>query len=153
PRPASGPNATSATAWTAFWPRRTAAAAGPRTAAWPARTATVLRSASRWRNLEGKAPRMSRLKALLSLSAGAALLAVLPARAADRPRERELPRFTEEREAAALFFLKKHVPEVLPLLDQLKKTNKPQYEREIREVFRVTEMLADLQDDPRRYDL
>jgi hypothetical protein len=64
-----------------------------------------------------------------------------------------LPRFTEEREAAARFFIKKHVPEILPLLDELKKNNPASYQQEIREVFQVTEMLADLQDDPRRHDL
>jgi hypothetical protein len=94
---------------------------------------------------------MSRLKALLVLSAVLAALLAAPATA--RPRERDLPRFTEEREAAALFFIKKHVPEVLPLLEQLKKTNPERYQLEIREVFRVTEMLADLKDDPRRHDL
>jgi hypothetical protein len=65
----------------------------------------------------------------------------------------DLPRFTEEREAAALFFVRKHVPEVVPLLEELKKSNPSQYQQEIREVFKVTEMLADLQDDPRRHDL
>ena len=94
---------------------------------------------------------MSRLKVLLVLSA--VLAALLAAPAAARPRERDLPRFTEEREAAALFFIKKHVPEVLPLLEQLRKTNPERYQLEIREVFRVTEMLADLKDDPRRHDL
>jgi hypothetical protein len=64
-----------------------------------------------------------------------------------------LPRFTEEREAAALFFIKKHSPEVLPLLEQLKKDNLIQYQHEIREVFYVTELLADLQDEPKRYEL
>src|SRR5262249_61590825 len=64
-----------------------------------------------------------------------------------------LPRFTEEREAAALFFLKKHVPEVLPFLEQLKKSNQQDYQREIRQLFHVTELLADLQDDPRRHEL
>jgi hypothetical protein len=64
-----------------------------------------------------------------------------------------LPRFTEEREAAALFFVKKQLPELLPLLEELKKANAPQYEREVREIFQVTEYLADLRDDPRRYDL
>jgi hypothetical protein len=68
-------------------------------------------------------------------------------------RENSLPRFTEEREAAALFFVKKHVPEVLPLLTQLKKANPRQYQQEIREVFQVTEMLAELQDEPRRHEL
>ncbi len=63
------------------------------------------------------------------------------------------PRFTEEREAAALFFVKKHVPDLLPLLEQLKKSRPAQYEREIREIFQVTDWLADLRDDPPRYDL
>jgi hypothetical protein len=67
--------------------------------------------------------------------------------------EDSLPRFTEEREAAALFFVRKHAPEVLALLAQLKKDNLAQYQNEIREVFRVTELLADLEDLPRRHDL
>jgi hypothetical protein len=70
-----------------------------------------------------------------------------------RAAESTLPRFTEEREAAALFFVKKHVPDLLPLLQQLKKNNQMQYQLEIREVFQVTELLADLQDEPRRHDL
>lgn len=64
-----------------------------------------------------------------------------------------LPRFTEEREAAALHFVRKHCPNLVPLLEDLKRTNRPAYERQIRETFHVTELLADLQDDPKRYDL
>jgi len=64
-----------------------------------------------------------------------------------------LPRFTEEREAAALFFVKKHCPELAPLLEELKKGNRSAYERQVRETFQVTEMLADLQEDSKRYDL
>ncbi|MCS6850245.1 MAG: hypothetical protein NZ700_03630 [Gemmataceae bacterium] len=64
-----------------------------------------------------------------------------------------LPRFTEEREAAALFFVRKHLPELLPLLDELKKNNVANYQRQIREIFHVTELLADLRDEPRRYEL
>jgi hypothetical protein len=65
-----------------------------------------------------------------------------------------LPRFTEEREAAALFFVKKQLPELLPLLEELKKNSAPQYQHEIRAIFQVTEMLADLrEDDPKRYEL
>jgi hypothetical protein len=63
-----------------------------------------------------------------------------------------LPRFTEEREAAALFFVKKHLPEMLPLLEELKKTNATQYQRKVREIFHVTELLADI-DDPKRHEL
>jgi hypothetical protein len=74
-------------------------------------------------------------------------------RAPASTQEANLPRFTEAREAAARFFLGKHVPEILPLLDQLKKSNAAQYQHEIREVFQVTEMLAGLQDDQRRHDL
>jgi hypothetical protein len=64
-----------------------------------------------------------------------------------------LPRFTEEREAAALFFVKKHLPDLVPLLEQLRKSNAILYEQEICEIFQVTEYLADLKDDPRRHDL
>jgi hypothetical protein len=66
---------------------------------------------------------------------------------------RSLPRFTEEREAAALCFVKKHSPELAPLLEQLKKNNAGQYQHEIREIFQATEWLADLQDDTKRYEL
>ena len=68
-------------------------------------------------------------------------------------RAEPLPRFTEEREAAALHFVKKHCPDLIPLLDDLKKTSRPAYELQVRETFQVTEMLADLQDDPKRHDL
>ena len=64
-----------------------------------------------------------------------------------------LPRFTEEREAAALHFVRKHCPELVPLLEELKKANRQTYESQIRETFQITELLADLQDDPKRYDL
>jgi hypothetical protein len=78
-----------------------------------------------------------------------ALLAVLtfPVTAA------QPPRFTEEREAAALHFVKKHCPELSPLLDELKKGNRAAYEKQIRETFQVTELLANLQDDPKRHEL
>ena len=64
-----------------------------------------------------------------------------------------LPRFTEEREAAALFFVKKHLPDFLPLLEELQKNNPAQYQLQVREIFRVTEMLADLKLEPKRHDL
>ncbi|VTU01182.1 Uncharacterized protein OS=Pirellula staleyi (strain ATCC 27377 / DSM 6068 / ICPB 4128) GN=Psta_4284 PE=4 SV=1 [Gemmataceae bacterium] len=83
-----------------------------------------------------------------SLFAVALLAAPAAARAAD-----PLPRFTEEREAAALLFVRKHCPEVMPLLDELKKANRAAYESQVRETFQVSELLADLQDDPKRYDL
>jgi hypothetical protein len=64
-----------------------------------------------------------------------------------------LPRFTEEREAAALHFVKKHCADLVPLLEDLKRTNRTAYELQIRETFQVTELLADLQDDPKRHEL
>jgi chaperonin cofactor prefoldin len=69
------------------------------------------------------------------------------------PRCHALPRFTEEREAAALHFVKKHMPELQPLLAELKKTNLPLYHQEISEIFQVSEFLAEMLDEPRRYDL
>lgn len=81
------------------------------------------------------------------------VLASLVAAVESRSTTPSLPRFTEEREAAALFFVKKHVPEILALLEELKKSNPSRYQLEIREIFQVTEMLADLQDDARRHDL
>jgi hypothetical protein len=67
--------------------------------------------------------------------------------------ETVLPRFTEEREAAALCFLRKNASDLLMLLQRLKKENPPRYQREIRAVFQVAEMLADLEEDPQRHDL
>jgi hypothetical protein len=64
-----------------------------------------------------------------------------------------LPRFTEEREAAALHFVRRHCGELMPLLDELKRVNRTSYELQIRETFQLTELLADIQDDPKRYDL
>ena len=84
------------------------------------------------------------------------LLAVVVAAAVCAPGAawaESLPRFTEEREAAALFFVKKQAPDLLPLLNKLKKDDPKQYQLEIREVFHVTEMLAELMDEPRRYEL
>jgi hypothetical protein len=78
----------------------------------------------------------------------ALLVLAAPARAAD-----PLPRFTEEREAAALHFVRKHCPELVPMLDELKKSNRSAYEQQVRETFQVTELLADLQDDPKRHEL
>jgi hypothetical protein len=78
-----------------------------------------------------------------------AIIAVLPSVGSADP----LPKFTEEREAAALHFVGKQCPELLPLLQDLKKTNRAAYESQIRETFQVTEWLAELQDDEKRYAL
>lgn len=64
-----------------------------------------------------------------------------------------LPRFTEEREAAALHFVKKHLPELSTLLDQLKKDVPAEYQKEITEIFQVSEILSEMRDEPRRHDL
>src|SRR4051794_40418485 len=88
-----------------------------------------------------------------SLFALASVFGSASCASAPEPEPRALPRFTEEREAAALFFVKKQLPDLLPLLEQLKKNSQPQYRTEIREIFQATEWLADLQDDPRRHEL
>lgn len=73
--------------------------------------------------------------------------------AADPPAAPARPRFTEEREAAAQFFVRKHLPELLPVLDELKKSNVKRYEQEIGTLFQASEFLAALRDDARRHDL
>src|SRR5262249_18512771 len=69
------------------------------------------------------------------------------------PPQPSLPRFTEVREAAALHFVKKNLPELLTVLEQLKKDSISRYKMEIREIFQVTEILADMADDQARHDL
>jgi len=89
----------------------------------------------------------------MSSSLGCVLVAVLVLIPTTSAMADPLPRFTEEREAAALHFVRKQCPELIPLLDELKKANRTAYESQIRETFQITELLADLQDDPKRYDL
>ncbi|MDB5306538.1 MAG: hypothetical protein JWO38_740 [Gemmataceae bacterium] len=84
---------------------------------------------------------------------GAFALAVIAAAGGTARPSDPLPKFTEEREAAALHFVRKHCPDLVPLLDELRKSNRPAYELQVRETFQVTEFLADLQDDTRRYEL
>ena len=95
-------------------------------------------------------------RALFGLAAAVMLAAAAAVASPALSTEREtsaLPRFTEEREAAALFFVKKHLSDLVPFLEELKKNNVAGYEKEIREIFQVTELLADLRDDPPRYEL
>jgi hypothetical protein len=74
---------------------------------------------------------------------------VSPARAAV-----VLPAFTEEREAAALQFVRKHAPELLPVLEKLKNADLKKYREEISELFQVTEFLAELRlDNEKRSEL
>lgn len=91
---------------------------------------------------------MVRLACVRAVVLAGIVCCTVPAPAAD-----PLPRFTEEREAAVLHFVRKHCPELLPLLDDLKRTHRSAYERQIRETFQVTELLAALQDDPKRHEL
>jgi hypothetical protein len=91
---------------------------------------------------------------ILGVAVGAYCVAHLQAGAVlPEVEARALPRFTEEREAAALCFVKKHLPDLVPLLEQLKKNNAKQYEHEVREIFQATEWLTDFQEDAKRYDL
>ncbi len=65
-----------------------------------------------------------------------------------------LPKFTEEREAAAVQFARKHLPELLPLLDKLKAADLKKYREEISEIFQTAELLGELHEqDRRRHDL
>jgi hypothetical protein len=90
---------------------------------------------------------------LRTVFARAAALAVALLFPYAAPAGEPLPRFTEEREAAALHFVRKHCPELVPLLEDLKKASRNTYELQVRETFQVTELLADIQDDPKRYEL
>lgn len=81
--------------------------------------------------------------------AGIAALTIFLIGSAELSASSTLPRFTEEREAAALFFVRKHCPDLVPLLDELRKSSHPQYEHQVREIFRVTEILANIDDDRR----
>jgi hypothetical protein len=103
-------------------------------------------------------PTTSWLAAVLGLTAGVGLgwwLAAGPRSlaASGKTENDKLPRFTEEREAAALHFVKKNLPEMLPVLAELKKSSSTQYQREIREIFHDTELLTELSDDNQRYEL
>lgn len=61
-----------------------------------------------------------------------------------RSQSTELPIFTEEREAAALVFVRKHRPEMARMLEHLKENHREHYERHIRDLFRTSERLANL---------
>ncbi len=101
----------------------------------------------------------SRLRAATGLAAGVILgwwLAAGLQSVASSPSKDEgdrLPRFTEEHEVAALHFVKKHLPELLPVLEELKKSSPTQYQREIRELYHDAEALNDLSDDAARHEL
>lgn len=60
--------------------------------------------------------------------------------------------FTEEREAAAMTFVRANHPELAALLEQLKLSDNAEYQRAIRELFHSSEKLAQVQErNPRRW--
>lgn len=64
------------------------------------------------------------------------------------------PVFTEEREAAALTFVRKNRPELLAMLEGLKLRRPADYQRAVGDLFRTSEMLTTVrQEDPGRYEL
>jgi hypothetical protein len=64
------------------------------------------------------------------------------------------PVFTEEREAAALTFVRKNRPELLAMLEGLKLRRPADYQRAVSDLFRTSEMLTSVrQEDPGRYEL
>jgi hypothetical protein len=61
---------------------------------------------------------------------------------------------TPEREAAVLTFVQRNHAELSDLLGYLKKSQPGEYERAVREIFRTTERLAQIQErDPLQYEL
>lgn len=72
------------------------------------------------------------------------------------PRAKAIPRqpITPEREAAALTFVQRNHPELAELLAYLKTSQPEEYQRAIRDIFRVTERLGQIQErDPLQYEL
>jgi hypothetical protein len=62
--------------------------------------------------------------------------------------------FTPEREAAAMTFVRTHHPELADLLARLKDRRPGEYQKAIRDLFRVSERLAQSQEmHPNRYEL
>src|SRR6478736_3014044 len=53
---------------------------------------------------------------------------------------------TPEREAAAMAFVKQHHPELADLLTMLKAGNQKEYEKAVRELYRTSERLAQIQE-------
>jgi hypothetical protein len=77
-----------------------------------------------------------------------------PRHSAKNPGSEPPPIFTEEREAAALTFVRKHRPELVQVLNELKAKKRAEYQQAIRDLFRVSEALTQVrQDDPARYEL
>ncbi len=65
-----------------------------------------------------------------------------------------LPGITPEREAAVMTFVKQHHPELAELLVHLKENTPKEYDRAVRDLFRTSERLAQVQErDSLTYDL
>ncbi len=78
----------------------------------------------------------------------------LPTKAQTTAAEPHLPVFTEEREAAALTFVRRHYPDLLPLLERVRRADWKRYQQEICEIFQFSEALTELRiRDERRYQL
>lgn len=75
-------------------------------------------------------------------------------RSTARSTPKSLPGVTPEREAAALMFVKRHHPQLAELLIYLEEQDKRQYQRAVRDLFRTSERLAQLQErDAEQYEL
>lgn len=69
-------------------------------------------------------------------------------------KNRPMPGVTPEREAAVMTFVKQHHPELADLLVQLKSSSSKEYEKGVRELFRASERLAQIQErDLEQYEL
>jgi hypothetical protein len=79
---------------------------------------------------------------------------LLPTKTVATAAEPHLPVFTEEREAAALTFVRRHYPDLLPLLERVRRADWKRYQQEICEIFQFSEALTELRiRDERRYQL
>jgi hypothetical protein len=79
---------------------------------------------------------------------------LLPMKTVATAAEPHLPVFTEEREAAALTFVRRHYPDLLPLLERVRRADWKRYQQEICEIFQFSEALTELRiRDERRYQL
>jgi hypothetical protein len=71
-----------------------------------------------------------------------------------RAKGKKIPGFTGEREAAAMTFVRTNHPELAELLEQLKTSDPSQYQRAIRDLFKSSERLAQVEErNPQRYPL
>ena len=89
-----------------------------------------------------------------SASTSAATPESQPAARSAKGKNRPPLAITPEREAAALTFVERNHPELSALLAHLKANQPRQYEQAVKEIYRVTERLAGIQErDPLLYEL